>query len=131
MAMRSEGGDVAAVGINNHVDVERELWSHGVRDKSVDGAVDGGANPQDECHPESGCTGCPADNQDVALTDDSDAVDPKWRRFSEWMHCVCLVTFDLELGQVMEVNNNVIKASFLFVLTQFIHTLPNCLRCCS
>lgn len=102
MAMRSEGGDVAAVGINNHVDVERELWSHGVRDKSVDGAVDGGANPQDECHPESGCTGCPADNQDVALTDDSDAVDPKWRRFSEWMHCVCLVTFDLELGQVME-----------------------------
>lgn len=27
----------------------------------------------------------------------------KWQRFSEWMHCICVVTFDLELGQAMEV----------------------------
>ncbi|XP_049296809.1 chaperone protein DnaK [Anopheles funestus] len=25
-----------------------------------------------------------------------------WDRFSEWLHCVCVVTFDLELGQAME-----------------------------
>lgn len=27
----------------------------------------------------------------------------KWDRFSEWIHCICVVTFDLELGQAMEV----------------------------
>lgn len=25
------------------------------------------------------------------------------QRFSEWIHCICVVTFDLELGQAMEV----------------------------
>uniref|UniRef100_H2YY44 UDENN domain-containing protein n=1 Tax=Ciona savignyi TaxID=51511 RepID=H2YY44_CIOSA len=25
-----------------------------------------------------------------------------WDQFSEWLHCVCVVTFDLELGQAME-----------------------------
>lgn len=30
-------------------------------------------------------------------------VDGKWQRFAEWIHCVCIVTFDLELGQAMEV----------------------------
>ena len=25
-----------------------------------------------------------------------------WSRFHEWMKCVCVVTFDLELGQKME-----------------------------
>lgn len=28
----------------------------------------------------------------------------KWDRFSEWIHCICVVTFDLELGQAMEVS---------------------------
>ena len=27
-----------------------------------------------------------------------------WDRFQNWLHCVCVVTFDLELGQAMEVN---------------------------
>ena len=27
-----------------------------------------------------------------------------WDRFSNWLHCACVVTFDLELGQAMEVN---------------------------
>lgn len=31
------------------------------------------------------------------------SLDAKWQRFAEWLHCVCVVTFDLELGQVMEV----------------------------
>lgn len=26
-----------------------------------------------------------------------------WARFSAWLECVCVVTFDLELGQAMEV----------------------------
>lgn len=26
-----------------------------------------------------------------------------WKRLSEWIHCICVVTFDLELGQAMEV----------------------------
>lgn len=30
-------------------------------------------------------------------------VDAKWQRFADWLHCVCVVTFDLELGQAMEV----------------------------
>lgn len=27
-----------------------------------------------------------------------------WERFSNWIHCICIVTFDLELGQAMEVH---------------------------
>lgn len=27
-----------------------------------------------------------------------------WQRLSEWIHCICVVTFDLELGQAMEVS---------------------------
>lgn len=27
-----------------------------------------------------------------------------WDRFSNWLHCACVVTFDLELGQAMEVH---------------------------
>lgn len=26
-----------------------------------------------------------------------------WDRFSQWIYCICVVTFDLELGQAMEV----------------------------
>jgi len=26
-----------------------------------------------------------------------------WARFSSWLECVCVVTFDLELGQALEV----------------------------
>lgn len=30
-------------------------------------------------------------------------LQPKeWQRLSEWIHCICVVTFDLELGQAME-----------------------------
>lgn len=27
-----------------------------------------------------------------------------WDQFSNWIHCCCVVTFDLELGQAMEVH---------------------------
>ena len=26
-----------------------------------------------------------------------------WDKYSNWLHCACIVTFDLELGQAMEV----------------------------
>ena len=29
-----------------------------------------------------------------------------WARFSAWLDCVCVVTFDLELGQAMEVRGS-------------------------
>ncbi|KAJ1362849.1 hypothetical protein KIN20_022545, partial [Parelaphostrongylus tenuis] len=28
---------------------------------------------------------------------------PPWERFNEWVHSICVVTFDLELGQALEV----------------------------
>lgn len=37
----------------------------------------------------------------------SNHLSPKWQRFSDWMHCICVVTFDLELGQAMEVCLNI------------------------
>lgn len=30
-------------------------------------------------------------------------IKTNWSRFSEWVHCMCVVTFDLELGQAIEV----------------------------
>lgn len=37
-----------------------------------------------------------------------------WDRFSNWLHCACVVTFDLELGQAMEVEYGfrITKAGF-------------------
>lgn len=29
---------------------------------------------------------------------------PNWELFNNWVHCICIVTFDLELGQAIEVN---------------------------
>lgn len=31
--------------------------------------------------------------------------DNSWDGFHNWLYCVCVVTFDLELGQALEVNN--------------------------
>lgn len=28
-----------------------------------------------------------------------------WDRFSAWLHCICVVGFDLELGQAVEVSS--------------------------
>lgn len=51
--------------------------------------------------------------QDSSLLSDN-AVDPysmledsvsstPWERLAEWIHCFCVVTFDLEIGQMIEV----------------------------
>lgn len=40
------------------------------------------------------------------LTDVIDShCDRSWDCFGNWIHCICVVTFDLELGQALEVNN--------------------------
>lgn len=36
-----------------------------------------------------------------------------WDKFSNWIHCACVVTFDLELGQAMEVTFNSFVYCFL------------------
>lgn len=40
------------------------------------------------------------ENNDVSF--DETEFHTKWSRFSDWLHCICVVTFDLELGQAME-----------------------------
>lgn len=32
------------------------------------------------------------------------AVSNPWERIADWIHCFCVVTFDLEIGQMIEVN---------------------------
>ncbi|XP_049805952.1 protein DENND6B [Schistocerca nitens] len=39
---------------------------------------------------------------DTGRTTPAAAVLP-WDRFSRWIHCICVVTFDLELGQALEI----------------------------
>ncbi|XP_074645615.1 protein DENND6B-like isoform X2 [Tubulanus polymorphus] len=44
------------------------------------------------------------ENIDKTLSDDLDDAPTilPWDRFSSWLHCACVVTFDLEIGQAME-----------------------------
>jgi len=37
-----------------------------------------------------------------AINGDAESVQIPWSQFSEWLHCICVVTFDLELGQALE-----------------------------
>uniref|UniRef100_A0A667ZT01 DENN/MADD domain containing 6B n=1 Tax=Myripristis murdjan TaxID=586833 RepID=A0A667ZT01_9TELE len=48
-----------------------------------------------------------------------------WARFSSWLECVCVVTFDLELGQAIEVWQ--LFGVFCFVLFLFLFVFPGCL----
>lgn len=38
-----------------------------------------------------------------------------WDRFSAWLHCVCVVGFDLELGQAVEVSCFVLQQKLLLI----------------
>lgn len=42
-----------------------------------------------------------------------------WDRFKAWVHCICVVTFDLELGQAMEVSCNKKLFKFYFLVIIF------------
>lgn len=39
-----------------------------------------------------------------------------WDNFNSWIHCICVVTFDLELGQAVEVNY-IFKPNIYFVIS--------------
>jgi Protein of unknown function (DUF1630). len=47
-----------------------------------------------------------------------------WDRFSSWIHCICIVTFDLELGQAMEVS---LPTTYIETFTNntFCHSIYN------
>ncbi|CAL7936569.1 unnamed protein product [Xylocopa violacea] len=36
------------------------------------------------------------------VNNEEEIIYEKWERFHNWVHCVCIVTFDLELGQAIE-----------------------------
>lgn len=40
----------------------------------------------------------------MAPTDEKEVPRLPWDNFSNWVHAICVVTFDLELGQAMEVS---------------------------
>lgn len=46
--------------------------------------------------------------------EDTDSLLLPWDRFSAWLHCICVVGFDLELGQAVEVQSNTF---FLYLLS--------------
>uniref|UniRef100_A0A674CHW4 DENN/MADD domain containing 6Aa n=1 Tax=Salmo trutta TaxID=8032 RepID=A0A674CHW4_SALTR len=46
--------------------------------------------------------------------EDTDSLLLPWDRFSAWLHCICVVGFDLELGQAVEVQS---KTFFLLLKT--------------
>lgn len=48
-------------------------------------------------------------NADISSQDENE--EQPWDKFANWIHCVCVVTFDLELGQAIEVS-----FSFSFVV---------------
>lgn len=37
------------------------------------------------------------------ISSQEEMIYEKWERFHNWVHCMCIVTFDLELGQAIEV----------------------------
>lgn len=39
-----------------------------------------------------------------AISQNGESLLPRWERFSQWIYCICVVTFDIELGQSIEVS---------------------------
>ena len=59
--------------------------------------------------PESGFDSASFPFQD-SFSEDPSSVLP-WDRFSSWIHCFAVVTFDLEIGQMIEVQGMPILGS--------------------
>lgn len=51
-----------------------------------------------------GAVGCVGDSDDEDGNRTKTSSLLPWDRFSSWIHCICIVTFDLELGQALEVS---------------------------
>ena len=52
----------------------------------------------------------------------------QWNQFSEWVHCFAVVTFDLELGQAMEVIMLRLTSHNLVSGHDHITALSNCIN---
>ncbi len=39
----------------------------------------------------------------------AESIAKSWDKFSQWVCCMCVVTFDLELGQAIEVRRNTVS----------------------
>lgn len=46
---------------------------------------------------------CSTSKEPDGVNTKDEVIYEKWERFSNWVHCICIVTFDLELGQAIEV----------------------------
>lgn len=81
---------------------EDEPWRSRSSDPVVMNPLDGSGSPGHEEAADSGFSRCP------------------WARFSSWLECACVVTFDLELGQAIEVRSGVSLASLASFITRII-----------
>ncbi|XP_020280261.1 protein DENND6A isoform X1 [Pseudomyrmex gracilis] len=45
---------------------------------------------------------CSTSKEPDGVNTKDEVIYEKWERFSNWVHCICIVTFDLELGQAIE-----------------------------
>lgn len=51
----------------------------------------------------------PKEKSSKKILDNNSSTKPiLWEQFSNWIHCICVVTFDLELGQAIEVRTAII-----------------------
>lgn len=67
----------------------------------------------------------PADGPGVGVGDgEPEPLLLPWDRFSAWLHCICVVGFDLELGQAVEVSCFGLHSKhFIFPYETRVHSL--------
>jgi hypothetical protein len=46
----------------------------------------------------------PPNHQDISCLNNVTSTLLPWDRFSHWLYAICLVTFDIEIGQALEVS---------------------------
>lgn len=46
---------------------------------------------------------CSTQEKEIGLSNEHKRDLEKWEGLRNWIHCICIVTFDLELGQAIEV----------------------------
>lgn len=60
----------------------------------------------------------PVDGPPAVEDPDPEPLLLPWDRFSTWLHCICVVGFDLELGQAVEVQKTIFSAVCLAVICE-------------
>lgn len=90
------------------------VLTHLDRTESITMAFQGSGELEDQIEePEDTLRVSPAEEMPVDGPPAVEDPDPEplllpWDRFSTWLHCICVVGFDLELGQAVEVQKTVI-----------------------